>query len=312
MVSPTGDRHAAGGPPSVEEVSAGVFGYVQPDGSWGLNNTGFIVGRRDVLAIDACFTEQRTRALLRAISSRAPERLVRALVNTHHHGDHTFGNYLFLPQATIIAHELCRASVIADGLGAQRMFPGVEWGRIEIAPPTATFSDRMELWVGDVHVQLIFVGPAHTTNDIIAWLPERKVLFSGDVLFHRGTPFALMGSIAGWLEALERLRALGATTIVPGHGAVCGGEVIDDVEAYLRFVQDAARRGFDAGVEPLEAARSVDPGRFAEWADSERLVANIHRAYSELRGEPRARPLAPQAIADMITMNGGQPVRCLA
>ena len=299
-------------PPAVEEVSDGVYGYVQLDGSWGLNNTGFIVGGGGVTAIDTCFTERRSRAFRDAIRS-VSGLPVRALVNTHHHGDHTHGNFVFRPEAMIIGHELCRKEVIGTGVGTKALFPGVDWGEIEVAPPFVTFDKRMTLFVDELRVELIHVGPAHTTNDVIVWLPERRVLFTGDVIFNNGTPFALMGSIAGWLEALERLRSLGAERMVPGHGAVCGPEVIDDVAEYLMFLQEVARRGFEADASPLETARDTDLGRFSEWLDQERLVGNLHRAYSELRGEPRGTPLAlPQAVADMVAYNGGQMPRCLA
>ena len=69
------------------------------------------------------------------------------------------------------------------------------------------------------------------------------MVFTGDLLFNGGTPFALMGSISGWIDVLETvLRPLGAQTLVPGHGPVCGPAVLDDVLAYLRFVQDTARQ----------------------------------------------------------------------
>ncbi|HYM15331.1 MAG TPA: MBL fold metallo-hydrolase [Dehalococcoidia bacterium] len=299
-------------PRRVEEVHGGVFAFVQPDGSWGLNNTGFIVGRDAVLAIDACFTERRTRALIDAVRDRAGPRPVRMLVNTHHHGDHTFGNHLFLPDATIIGHERCRRAILREGLAAHALFPGVEWGEIVLAPPSVTFTDRLELWLDDMKVELISVAPAHTTNDIVAWLPEQRLLFAGDAVFHGGTPFALAGSVEGWIEALARLRALDAETIVPGHGAICGASVLDDMEEYLRLVQRAGERGVRDGIAPLEMARQLDVGRFGAWLDGERLAANLHRAYSEARGEPRGAPLPAQAIEDMIAFNGGRPPRCLA
>jgi cyclase len=299
-------------PPKIEEVSDGVFAYVQLDGSWGLNNTGFIVGSDGITAIDTCFTERRSRAFRDAIRS-VSGLPVRALVKTHHHGDHTHGNFVFRGESMIIGHELCRKEVIETGFGTKALFPGVDWGEIEIAPPTVTFENWMTMYVDDLRVELVYVGPAHTTNDVLVWLPERRIVFSGDVIFHDGTPFALMGSIAGWLEALKRLRALGAERIIPGHGAVCGPEVIDDVAAYLSFIQEVARKGHAAGVGPLEAARETDLGRFEEWLDRERLVGNLHRAYSELRGEPRGTPLPlPQAVADMVAYNDGQMPRCLA
>jgi cyclase len=298
--------------PALEEVSESVFAYIQLDGSWGLNNTGFIAGRDSLIAIDTCFTERRSRAFRDAIRS-VSGLPVRTLVNTHHHGDHTHGNYVFRDEALIVGHELCRKEVIESGLGTKALFPGVDWGEIELAPPTMTFENRMALYSDELRVELIYVGPAHTTNDILVWLPQRRVVFTGDIIFNRGTPFALMGSISGWLEALERLRSLGAERIVPGHGAVCGPEVIDQVGAYLSFVQEVASKGYEAGLSPLEAARKTDVGPFAELLDHERLVGNLHRAYSEIRREPRGAALPlPQAVADMVAYNDGQMPRCLA
>lgn len=303
--------------PQVEEVSPGVFGYVQLDGSWGLNNTGFVVGKDAVVAIDTCFTERRSRALAAAIERTSRAKPVRTLVNTHHHGDHTHGNMVFAPEATIVGHERCREEVIAAGVGTTAMWPDVEWGDIVVTPPSLTFSDRMTIWVEQesdaLKLELIYVGPAHTTNDVVVWAPERKLLFAGDVIFNGGTPFALFGSISGWIRALDTLRDLGAETIVPGHGEVCGPPVIDEVEAYLHFVQEWAQKGFESGQTPLEVAQGTDLGMYGDWLDSERLAGNLHRAYSELRGEPPGAPINVQAgIGDMVAYNGGKMPRCLA
>ncbi len=91
------------GRPEVHEVSTGVYAYVQPDGTWWINNTGFLTGPQGVISIDSCATHRRTRAYQAAIAAvtHAP---VRTVVNTHHHGDHTFGNCLF-PAAAIVGHE---------------------------------------------------------------------------------------------------------------------------------------------------------------------------------------------------------------
>ncbi|HEY2813154.1 MAG TPA: MBL fold metallo-hydrolase [Acidimicrobiales bacterium] len=311
MSSPTHDHdHPAIPPPTVEEVRDGVFAYVQLDGSWGLNNAGFLTGRDAVTLIDTCFTERRTRALVDTIASVTPLPL-RTLVNTHHHGDHTHGNYL-VPSATIIGHDFCRDEMIASGHIATGLFPGVDWGRLEVAPPFVCFDDHLNLYVDDRKVELQFVGPAHTTNDVIAWLPQQRVLFAGDLVFNGGTPFVVMGSVSGSLAALERLRGLGAEVIVPGHGPVCDASIIETQVAYLRFVQDVARRGFDGGTPPLDLALATDLGPFASLHDPERIVGNLYRAYSELRGEPLGRPIDPQAFADMVTYNGGKPLRCLA
>jgi cyclase len=163
-------------------------------------------------------------------------------------------------------------------------------------------------------VELRYIGgPAHTTGDAVAWVPERSVLFAGDLLFNGGTPFVLMGSVAGSLAALEKLRSFPARTLVPGHGPVSGPEVIEPIAEYLRFVQDTARQAKAAGLSPLEAARQTDLGRFAEWHDRERIVGNLHRAYAELDGAAPGAPIDLRAaLGDMIAYNGGRPLRCLA
>jgi cyclase len=191
----------------------------------------------------------------------------------------------------------------------------VDWGHLEPAPPFLTYADGVTVWSGDLRCEVRYVGtPAHTTNDSIVHIPDRDVVFAGDLLFNGGTPFALMGSVSGWIEVLETvLRPLGAGTIVPGHGPVCGPEVIDDVLAYLRFVQDLAREAKPAGLTPLDAARQVDLGGFKDLLDAERVVGNLHRAYLELdRGERGAPIDLFGAFGDMIAYNGGQPLTCHA
>jgi len=104
-----------------------------------------------------------------------------------------------------------------------------------------------------------------------------------------------------------------ALAAVPGHGPVCGPEVIDDVLAYLRFVQDLAREAKAAGLTPLEAARQADLGGFKDLLDAERVVGNLHRAYLELdQAERGAEVDLVRALGDMIAYNGGQPLTCHA
>ena len=189
----------------------------------------------------------------------------------------------------------------------------VDFGDCPVTPPFVTFDDRLNVYAGDLQIQLIFVGPAHTTNDVIAWIPERKVMFTGDIIFNGGTPFALAGSIAGWLDALDMIELLGPQVIVPGHGSVCGPESIEAQRRYLNFIQETAKRGSAAGIAPLDLARDLDLGEFSPLHDPERLVPNLHRAYSELRGERRGAPLDYATMfQEMLAYNGGQPLRCLA
>ncbi|WBL36437.1 MBL fold metallo-hydrolase [Tepidiforma flava] len=183
-------------PPTIEEVSPGIYAYIQLDGSWFLNNAGCIVGSRSATVIDTTGTEKRARAFHAAVR-QVTQLPVSALINTHSHGDHTHGNFMFAPASAIIASERCRQEIIAAGHAAYALFPMVDFGDCPVTPPTVTFDERLNVYVDDLRVELLFMGPAHTTNDIVAWIPERKLLFSGDLVFNRGTPFALGGSVGG-------------------------------------------------------------------------------------------------------------------
>lgn len=297
-------------PPRLEEVAPNVFAYVQPDGSWWINNTGFLAGADATTVIDMTSTEARSRAFLGEVArhSAGP---VRTLVNTHAHGDHTHGNYLTLPGATIVGHELCRAGIQAMGVAGpmiDALFPGVEWGALQPAPPFLTFTDRVNLYVDDLLVELVHLGPAHTDNDVIAWIPEHRVLFAGDLVFNGGQPNNVGGSIQGTLDALDALEALDPEVVVPGHGDLCGTAAFDELRAYLRFVQQLARDAVSAGASALDAVRDTDAGRFGEWLDPERIAGNLHRAIAEETG---GEVNLAAAFGDMVALNGG-PLRCLA
>ncbi|GAB2456689.1 MBL fold metallo-hydrolase [Jatrophihabitans fulvus] len=303
--------HPELGPAELVEVADGVFGYIQPDGSWYINNTGFVVGSSSVISIDACSTERRTRAFRDRIASVTPAP-VDMLINTHHHGDHTYGNSL-MGTGTIVAHENCRTELLAFGIpGDTGIWDPVEWGDLTVAPPTVTFADRVRLWSDDRPIEVSWVGrAAHTSNDSLVWLPEQQVLFCGDLLFNGGTPFLLMGSVVGAIAVLtEVVRPIPATTIVPGHGAPCDHALIDTIVGYLEFVLSTARAAKAAGLDPLEAARETDLGQYADWLDAERIVGNLHRAYADLDESTTVDVMG--ALRDMVAFNGGRPLSCYA
>jgi len=307
-------------PPRTVEVAEGVYAFIQPDGGWWINNTGFVVGDDAVLCVDTCATERRTRAFAEAVETVVAARggsgrpRARMVLNTHQHGDHTNGNCLF-PEATIIGHERCREGVLALGIvRPDGVWETVDWGNLEPAPPFVTFEHDLNVYVDDLPVQLKHFGTAaHTTNDVVAWIARHRVLFTGDLVFNGGTPFVLMGSVSGSLVALDCLMELDAEVLVPGHGEPCGTEAISVAGEYLRFVQTTAAAATSAGLTPLEAARQADLGPFGGLMHPERLVGNLHRAFAECAG---ARPGDPvdvaAALMDMVAFNGGRPLTCLA
>jgi glyoxylase-like metal-dependent hydrolase (beta-lactamase superfamily II) len=160
------------------EVADGVYAYTQPDGGWCLSNAGVVRDGTATVLVDTAATRSRALRLRRAVTSLAPGG-PDLLVNTHHHGDHTFGNYVFA--RPVVGHELARQEMAEAGLGLTQLWPDVDWGEISLRLPDLTFRDQMTIHVGQIRLELLYVGPAHTTNDVVVWIPDREVLFAGDV-----------------------------------------------------------------------------------------------------------------------------------
>lgn len=297
----------------VTEIADRVFAYVQEPGGWCVSNAGLVIGPDGAMVIDTAATEKRARRLKETLAKLAsvPQRF---LVNTHFHGDHTFGNCVVSdPDTVIVAHELARQEMIKAGLGLMTLWPEVDWGEVDVLLPQVTFGNRMTLHLDGRLAELVFVGPAHTTTDIVVWLPGERVLFAGDVLMPGCTPFVQMGSVQGSLRALAALRALKPQVVIGGHGPVSGPEALADAEDYLRWLLRTAQQGMAAGLTPLETAREGGLGDFGAWLEPERGVANLHRAYSELRGEAEGAQLdVVRIFGEMVEYNGGVPPACYA
>lgn len=293
------------------EVAHGVLAYVQERGGWCVNNAGVLTSGGDVALVDTAATETRARRLREQVLRRCGAAPF-AVVNTHSHGDHTFGNFVFR-EATVLAHRQARREMAQAGLHLIELWPDVVWGDVELALPEVTFQDRMTVHVGDLSAELVHLGPAHTVNDVVVWIPQRSVLFTGDVVMSGVTPFCPLGSISGSLDVIERLRGFDARTVVTGHGPVGGSEIFDVAEDYLRWVQRLAADGVAAGIPPREAAREADLGSFAELLEPERLIPNLHRGYAEQRNAVLGEEIDVGAMVqemgvifqEMVDFNGG-------
>ena len=137
------------------------------------------------------------------------------------------------------------------------------------------------------------MGPAHTSNDVVLWVPATARVL-GRHHFQRRHALRHRRVRGGLADRVGAAASLGRGDDRAGHGPVCGPEVIDDMAAYLRFVQELARKSFESGLVPLEAARGAELGRFAGWHDAEQLAGNLHRGLlGDQRASLWARPWTP-------------------
>jgi glyoxylase-like metal-dependent hydrolase (beta-lactamase superfamily II) len=284
------------------DLGGGCYAYLQPDGSWGLNNAGLIRDGSQGLLVDTLYDLNLTGEMLAGIPGFAPGLKIDTLVNTHANGDHTFGNEK-AGAARIVATKACAEEFSAvppammagllqsaDALGPMGAYFKKAFGRydyqgITLTPPTQTFEGQLNLKVGSVDVQVIEVGPTHTLGDAIVYVPQARIVFAGDMLFIGGTPLLWTGPVENWVRALDRMMEFDADLFVPGHGPITDKAGVAEVKAYWETTRVEARRHFDAGRSLPEAAAVMMAGPYRHWTDPERIGVTLGTLYRQFQGD---------------------------
>jgi cyclase len=282
-------------PPSwqreLRQLAPNVYAYMQgggPDRSAaGVSNAGLIVGDDYLMAIDAMQGPLPARAFI-AEAKRVTGKDFARLVNTHHHGDHVNGNQFFT-HAEISSHPYCRQEVLKAVPSAPKTWtptPGVADAAEErrLVPPTVTFAGDMVYHIGGTEVQLRYVGPAHTWGDIVAYLPQHKILFAGDVAFFWVAPYANNSYVSRWIDVCNAIAGWDVDVIVPGHGPIGGKKELAEMAEYFKVLGVEARKRFDAKMTAGAAAAEIRLGRFDNWIGPERLIMDVVRWYQEWNG----------------------------
>ena len=286
----------------LHDLGNGCYAWLQPDGSWGWSNAGLVVDSGESLLVDTLFDLNLTSEMLNAMRRAEPKAAARigSLVNTHSNGDHTFGNQL-VQGAEIISSKACAeemkhgAQGIAEMKGAAtaaseagaflaEILAPFDFNGIDVTMPTLTFERELVRKVGNKTVRLIEVGPAHTRGDVLAYVPEDRVIFTGDMLFINGHPIIWAGPVGNWIKACQMMLNLELETVVPGHGPITDKRGVAAVKEYLEYIAREARRRFDAGMPVFEAAQDISLSDYSSWGDEERIVINVATLYREFSG----------------------------
>lgn len=282
----------------LHEIADGVWAYLQPDGSWGYSNAGLVAGDGTSLLVDTLFDLQLTRAMLDTMRPVTGTRPIGTVVNTHANGDHCYGNQL-VREARIVASDAALHEMDDVPPALMHTFKDLDIGEdgnrlvaaafgpfrfddIESVPPSDTFSGTTTVDVGGRTVTLEEVGPAHTAGDVIAWMDEPRVVFTGDILFHGSTPIMWAGPIGNWIAACRRIRELDPEVVVPGHGPLADVAGVLEAERYLEWIERETVARHAAGMSALDAAWDLDLGRYADWGDSERTIVTVDSIYAGL------------------------------
>jgi len=250
-----------------------------------ISNAGFVVTSSSVVVIDALGSPALAERLLAEIAKVTSKKVSHVIV-THYHADHVYGLQVFADRGIpIIAHQAGREYLYADvarlRLQASReeLAPWID-AQTRLVPATQWIDARQELTVGDTQLVLQPVGPAHTPEDLAVYLPQRKLLYAGDLVFRSRIPFVGQADSRNWILSLDKLLAFDAQVIVPGHGPVSTEarkdmQLTRDYLVYLRKTMGAAAQE----MTPFEEAYKA-----TDWSAFEHLplfgAANRMNAYN--------------------------------
>ena len=250
-----------------------------------ISNAGFVITPAGVVVIDALGSPALAQRLLAEIRKHT-DRPVTHVIVTHYHADHIYGLQSFKAAgAKVLAHEAGREYLNSDTARLR-----LEASRTDLAPwidkdtrlveADEWLTDGRDLLVGGMRLRIEHVGPAHTPEDLVIYLPSEKVLFAGDLVFRGRIPYVGQADSGHWIKAIDSLLAFDTDVIVPGHGPV-SSQARQDMEltrnylVYLRQVMGQAAHNLDPWEEAYQAA---------DWSRFEHLplfrVANRMNAYN--------------------------------
>jgi glyoxylase-like metal-dependent hydrolase (beta-lactamase superfamily II) len=267
-------------------------------------NTGIIIGDDAVLVADTQATPAMAQDVIRRIRE-VTDKPIKYVVMTHYHAVRVLGASAYKPEQILASQDTYDLIVErgeqdkASEIGRfPRLFSNVESVPPGMTWPTMTFTGKMTLWLGKLEVQLLQLGRGHTKGDTVVWLPQDRVLLSGDLVEFDATPYAGDAYFKDWPATLERVAALKATALVPGRGPALIGE--EQVAAGLKstgsFIADV-RQSVEEGVAAGKDLNAVYKDTFAKlkpkyghWVIFDHCMPfDVTRCYDEVTKFPDPR-----------------------
>ena len=284
---------------TVQTVAPGVY-FHEGDPRHGHSNNGWIVFDDFVVVIDANYPSG-AKVVMPQIGTTT-DKPVRFVFNTHHHGDHAYGNLLWAETgATLIASTGMLEEMKKVDSGAFGGPPG-RWEETaktrpdvaasKLKPPIILFPKELFMDDGNRRVELRWFGTGHTKGDAYAWLPKEKILFTGDACVNGPHNNVNDSDLAEWIKTLELVKQLGAEHVCPGHGPMGGPELLEDQQAYFIALRREVKTLVDGHKTPAEvkaalpaiAASLKGNGRIARYVPAN-LTAHVQKAWTEYGGE---------------------------
>lgn len=279
----------------LKQVGPGVYAAIDGPQHKAGSNAGFVIGDDGVLVVDSFFNLPAARALVAEIRRLTPKP-IRYVVNTHYHLDHTGGDQALRDAgAIIIAHRNVRGWVRTENvhlLGGQ-ITPSFQAQIAALPLPDLTTDKDLTVWLGSRRI-VVRTVLGHTGGDLSIFVPDAKVLFTGDLLWRKIPPNLIDGSVKEWSATdadFEAMPDAAHITYVPGHGDVADLADVKDFRAYLADLKRLVSEGRKAGLTGDALAQEVTPKLKAlhpDWPISDRAAAfEIRYMDEELAGTKR-------------------------
>jgi cyclase len=267
----------------VQQISKNVYVNIANRGA----NTSFVTTREGVVMIESPMVPEDSLKWRDEINKHGE---VKYLINTEPHQDHFSGNYFF--GGTVVGHEGTRQGILAASVdqlkGMLKMAaPGTEFDKdFHFRPPTLTLTQRMTIYLGDASFILINL-PGHTPFEVAVYVPEERVVFTGDNVVNGTMPFLHQAVPYAWLDSLKELQQLDVDYIVPGHGNVCDKSYLPEMSANVKSWIDVVEHAIDQGLTLEEAKKSINmldqyPAAEREWMAWVQGI-NIDNLYNVLK-----------------------------
>ena len=294
---------------SFDKLSDHAYAYTAE----GDPNTGIVVGDNAVMVIDTQATPVMAQDVIRRIRE-VTDKPIRYVVLSHYHAVRVLGAAAYMADHIIASRDTY--DLIVER-GEQDMKSEIErfprlFRAVESVPgltwPTLAFERRLTLWLGKLQVEIMQLGRGHTKGDTVVWLPQERILFSGDLVEYDATPYTGDAYLADWPATLDAIAALQPEQLVPGRGAtlqtraaVAAG--IEGTRAFVTQMFTAVKRGAAAGKDLRSVYRetyaALQP-RFGHWVIFDHcLPFDVTRAYDEATQFPHPRIWTAQRDREM-------------
>jgi phosphoglycerate dehydrogenase-like enzyme/glyoxylase-like metal-dependent hydrolase (beta-lactamase superfamily II) len=299
----------------VKEIAPGVFFRLSSISAtdktipFGGSNHLWVVFEDYVVVIDANFPKEAGDVI--EDIKKTTGKPIRYVLDTHHHGDHSYGNAVWARAgASIVAQANCARLLRVNGPKEFADAGRGPTGRKDVAEstlkvPNVVFDDKLVLDDGKQRVEFLFLGHAHTAGDAVAYLPRQRILCTGDACVNGAFNFMGHSDSASWVRVLERMQQLDVEIVAPGHGPLAGKDLLETQKRYFVELRAEVKKQIEAGKSADEMVKAIDFGWYKQWTGTTPAADNIKHVHDELTG----RVMPWDLVEDYGVLEGPSPTK---